>query len=239
MHPSLIIASTPIRQDAEGRYCLNDLHKAAGDERRHEPANWKNTEQYSELVAELETTGIPVVSIPGRNGGTFVAKELVYAYAMWISAAFHLKVIRAYDEMVSAPKFTIPQTLPEALRLAADLADQNKMLQAQNDAMLPKVDALDRIANADGSQCMTAAAKALQVRPKDLFKWLQEHQWIYRRAGGSGWLAYQHRIQCGLMEHKVTTVERSDGSVKMVEQALITANGLATLSERMGEKLAA
>lgn len=42
----------------------------------------------------------PVQSIRGGSApGTFVVKELVYAYAMWISAAFQLKVIRAFDTL--------------------------------------------------------------------------------------------------------------------------------------------
>jgi hypothetical protein len=41
----------------------------------------------------------PIKINSGRYGGTFVAKELVYAYAMWISASFQLKVIRAFDTL--------------------------------------------------------------------------------------------------------------------------------------------
>lgn len=29
-----------IRQDSEGRFCLNDLHKAAGGKSRHQPSKW-------------------------------------------------------------------------------------------------------------------------------------------------------------------------------------------------------
>ena len=104
-------------------------------------------------------------------------------------------------------------------------------LQKQVTEQAPKVQALDLIATeSDGAMCITNAAKHLQMQPKRLFAWLQEHQWIYRRAGGSGFIAYQARIQVRYLEHKVTTVERSDGTVKMVEQVLVTPKGLAKLA---------
>lgn len=100
---ALVVANTAIRQDAKGRYCLNDLHRAAGGEKRHQPSDWLRLHQTRDLVAEIETPGFPGVSkAEGRAGGTYVAKELVYAYAMWISPKFHLAVIRAYDAMVTS-----------------------------------------------------------------------------------------------------------------------------------------
>ncbi|WP_277302614.1 hypothetical protein [Asaia bogorensis] len=37
MNTSLTILTTAIRQDAQGRYCLNDCHKASGNEALEAP----------------------------------------------------------------------------------------------------------------------------------------------------------------------------------------------------------
>jgi phage anti-repressor protein/phage antirepressor YoqD-like protein len=103
-------------------------------------------------------------------------------------------------------------------------------LEHQVGELHPKADGFDRIATADGSICLTNAAKVLQIPPKQFMGSLNQREWIYRRVGSSGWLAYQNRIQQGYLEHKVTTVSRSDGSEKIVEQVLVTPKGLARLS---------
>ncbi|EOJ8666820.1 TPA: KilA-N domain-containing protein [Providencia stuartii] len=115
MTNQLIISNTSIHQDSIGRYSLNDLHKASGNAEKHAPNKWLRLDQTNELINEILNTQIcpiknnselsvnqhPVSSKKGRYGGTYVCKELVYSYAMWISAAFALKVIRAYDDLVS------------------------------------------------------------------------------------------------------------------------------------------
>ena len=163
------------------------------------------------------------------------------ASLMAMSYSYELQA-KVFDRMTALEsqgaleQFAIPQTRSGALRLAADLADQNQELSAQVRVMTPKVEALTRLALADGSLCITSAAKHLQVQPKFLFAWLSEHQWIYRRAGSSSWLGYQSRIQSGLLEHKVNTVERGDGSEKITEQCRITPRGLAKLAELLNAK---
>ena len=94
--PGLSIVGTDIRQDNLGRFCLNDLHKASGKENRQRPSLWLANQQTIALVAEVEKAGIPAIQSK-QQVGTFVCKELVYAYAMWVSPKFHLVVIRAFD----------------------------------------------------------------------------------------------------------------------------------------------
>ncbi len=119
----------------------------------------------------------------------------------------------------------------KVIALEGKVSEQSSLLEV----VQPKAEALDRIATfSEGAMCITNAAKALQVQPKKLFDWLKEKQWIYRRAGGSGWVGYQSRIQVGFLEHKVTTIERTDGSTKQAEQVLVTAKGLAKLATDFG-----
>jgi hypothetical protein len=101
---TLTILDTSIRADECGRFCLNDLHRAAGGNARHRPSLWMRHEQFRGLVAELErqSTEMHFAPVDRQRGGiggsrTFVRRELVIAYAMWISPAFMLQVIRAFD----------------------------------------------------------------------------------------------------------------------------------------------
>ncbi|MFS1563789.1 MAG: phage antirepressor KilAC domain-containing protein, partial [Candidatus Arsenophonus phytopathogenicus] len=59
----------------------------------------------------------------------------------------------------------------------------NKELTHKIEEMKPDVAALERIAKSDGAMCVTDTAKQLQIRPKDLFDFLSENKWIYRRLG--------------------------------------------------------
>jgi phage antirepressor YoqD-like protein len=228
---ALIIASSTIRQDADGRYSLNDLHRAAGGEQRHQPRYWLANQQTTALIAELGDSVNPLsVTKGGSEQGTYVVKELVYAYAMWISAAFHLQVIRAYDALVTQQDPMAMLRDPAALRgLLAGYAERTQALEHQVAEQAPKVQALGRIADARGALCLTDAAKALQMRPSDLIAWMQQHTWIHKRAGTS-WLAYQPRIASGMLVHKVVT--RGDGSEqRLYDQVLVTPKGLARLAE--------
>jgi len=225
-----VIAGVDIHTDSEGRFNLNALHRASGTTKTKAPNEWLRTQQANDLVNELKSqTGDsrfdPVkVKRGGNTPGTFADELLAISYAGWINPAFQLKVNRVFiDYRTGNLQPVIPQSLPDALRLAADLAEENK-------SMKPKVEAFERIAGSDGSMCIRDAAKDLQMRPTDLTGWLSANKWIYKRTGKANWIAYQERIQSGHLEHKVHISTREDGTEKITEQVRVTPKGLAKLA---------
>ena len=101
----LTINDIDVRKDAEGRFCLNDLHLASGGHIKNKPATFfkvKHVQRAIELLKVGNPTFNPVSKTVGRyNGGTWVSRELVYKYAMWISGEFELNVIRTFDSIKS------------------------------------------------------------------------------------------------------------------------------------------
>lgn len=92
----------------DGLYKINDLHNAAvsdGENKRtKEPSKFLALQSTLEMINELTTHregSLIIEKVEGRNGGTYVCKELVYAYAMFCSAKFNLQVIQAYDALVT------------------------------------------------------------------------------------------------------------------------------------------
>lgn len=168
-----------------------------------------------------------------RDGFTLLAMGFTGTKAL----KWKLKYIEAFNAMeaelrrVANSGGMIDLNDPAALRgLLLNYSEKAEQLEKRVQELEPSQEALQRIAEADGSLCITDAAKALQMRPKDLFGWLRQNGWIYRRAGSGHDLGYQSKTATGLLEHKVTTVLRADGSEKVTEQVRVTPKGLTKLA---------
>lgn len=160
MTNQIIISDITIRKDTQGRYSLNDLHQASGSEQRHRPKYWLELQQTSDLIDEILKGVIPpfnhesnsnsaksqswkpVTTKSGRYGGTYVCKELVYSYAMWISAAFALKVIRAYDALVSGDTQKAEAISKTSVDERTPLRDAVNMLVSKKHLMYPEAYAM-------------------------------------------------------------------------------------------------
>ncbi|MDR8491998.1 KilA-N domain-containing protein, partial [Serratia nevei] len=108
-------------------------------EERHKPKYWYATQQTQELVQLLTEGGIPPsqenqpISVirGGLEQGSYACKELVYSYAMWISAAFNLKVIRTFDAVQIASPMTELEMIALMATKAAEQQRQMNALQLQ------------------------------------------------------------------------------------------------------------
>ncbi len=109
-----------------------------------------------------------------QNGNNYIEyvldKDLALCLVSGYSAPLRLKIITRLSELESkqaAPQFNIPQTLPEALRLAADLADQLAIAA-------PKVAVYDLLADTKGDVNTTIVAKELGTTANKLNQFLRD-----------------------------------------------------------------
>lgn len=113
--PALSLGNASVRQ-LDGLFSLNDLHAAAGGSAKDRPANFLRRQETQALIAQFSdsSTALRVVN-GGDLPGTYACRELVIAYAAWISAAFHLRVIRVFLAQATAAPARHPMAYKRVL----------------------------------------------------------------------------------------------------------------------------
>src|SRR5699024_9519993 len=75
--------------------------------KRHQPSLFLRNREVIDLADEIiHSTNMQSDQVlrrinGGENRGTYACKEIVYRYAMWISAKFALVVIHTFDEVMT------------------------------------------------------------------------------------------------------------------------------------------
>ncbi|HHU8375056.1 TPA: phage antirepressor KilAC domain-containing protein, partial [Escherichia coli] len=125
-------------------------------------------EHYTKSVVEkMNKTSMLVITMTFKQALRVAARE---------SKAVRRSLIDKLEELQQAnsPTPSIPQTLPEALRLAAELAEQKMQLEQQLVAAAPKVDFADRVSAANGI-LIGNFAKVVGLKQNALFSWLRQN----------------------------------------------------------------
>lgn len=145
-------------------------------------------------------------------------KEHTECLVTGYSALLRMKVIKRMHELEE--NIRVPQTLPEALRLAADLAEQKAELETKLAIAAPKVDFVDHYVEATGLVGFRQAAKLLKVKETEFRLFLIETGIMFREAGQL--TPYKQHIHKGRFEVKAG----SAGNGHAFTQAKFTAKGI-------------
>lgn len=126
---------------------------------------------------------------------------------------------------------------PAAMRgLLLTYSEKVLALEAKVEEQGVSIAKLDRIEAADGSMCLTDAAKTLKVRPSDLIRFMDGRRWIYKRPQNRSWIGYHDKIAAGYLEHDDHLYIDREGRERVSTQVKVTGRGLVKLAELLNEK---
>lgn len=205
------IGETSVRQH-DGLFSLNDLHAAAGGEAKHDPNRFIRLDSTQALIAEIQSSNAGIQAIEtkrGAHGGTYACRELVIAYAAWINAAFHLKVIRVFlNAAVQPPVAATP--------------------------MQDKTNAALEAANAVAAQVQVAVFKALMAGGKS---WQNERWMLSFMVNGRDESVKPHAEQIE-SDAVVMPLPRLATSIRKEGDMLVSNAELANLASACSTRLA-
>ncbi|MEL8962437.1 phage antirepressor KilAC domain-containing protein [Escherichia coli] len=218
---------------------VNEARKLCGE------PEVRNNKFIEKILDELEGEDgyTKSATVPPGGGTPMVVITMTYKQALRVAAreskAVRRSLIDKLEELQQAnsPTPSIPQTLPEALRLAAELAEKKQLLEQkahqlnqQLVAAAPKVDFADRVSVAKGI-LIGNFAKVVGLKQNALFAWLRENG-ILIASGGRKNVPFQQYINAGYFTVKEVVLDDEDGyQIRLTPQ--LTGKGQQWLTRKL------
>ncbi|WP_072570096.1 phage antirepressor KilAC domain-containing protein [Enterobacter sp. SA187] len=162
-----------------------------------------------------------------------VSKRDSYIIVAQLCPEFTARLVDRWQALEHAQQINVPQSLPDALRLAADLAEQKHKLTAELAAAAPKVEFVDRYCTASGSMSFRQVAKLLGAKEPEFRLFLIDNNIMYRLAGAL--TPHHQHIDLGRFEVKTGTSATTNHAFS---QARFTAKGIKWIGGLWAEHLA-
>lgn len=126
-----------------------------------------------------------------------IGKRDTFVIVARLSPAFTARLVDRWQELEAqqAPSFRVPQSMSEALRLAADLSDKVIEQAKQIEAAAPAVAFVEQYADANTTKGFRQVCKMLNANENDFRTFLKARSIMYKLGGE--WVAYSQHIDAG------------------------------------------
>lgn len=168
----------------------------------------------------------------GRQYPCFnLPKDLCLTLVSGYNVVIRKRIIDRWLELEDTNRSAVPQSLPEALRLAADMAEQNAALEYKVQQDAPKVAFVDHYVDARASKSLRETAKILCMPEKAMIETLLRDKALFRQSGNL--LPESKHQRNGLFTVKTGSAETGHNFT----QTRVTAKGIQWIADRYASEL--
>ena len=190
-------------------------------------------------IERLQDKGLiqltPMVEVKNHLGQVVTEYQLIkrdtYVVVAQLSPEFTARLVDRWQELENQQMPQIPQTLSEALRLAADQAEQIERQNLLIEQQRPKVEFVQRYVEAGTTKSLRETAKILKVPERAMIDCLVGDGLLFRQSGNL--LPYQKYHAKGLFDVKTGTTEYGHNYT----QTRVTSKGIAYIASRYASEL--
>ena len=190
-------------------------------------------------IERLQDKGLiqltPMVEVKNHLGQIVTEYQLIkrdtYVVVAQLSPEFTARLVDRWQELENQQMPQIPQTLSEALRLAADQAEQIERQNLLLEQQRPKVEFVQKYVEVGTTKSLRETAKILKMPERTMIDCLIGDGLLFRQSGNL--LPYQKYHSKGLFDVKTGTTEHGHNYT----QTRVTSKGIEYIASRYASEL--